>query len=213
MDTIDPKSYRPENVHPVRSEPAGSVKEMPSPREMHHVHIFSDVNYDAMVEFYQWLFNGDVVRKNPGGLTFISYDDHDHRVVIIPRKGWGTKPERPIGVSHLAYAYSSLGELLFVYERMKERGYKPNWTVNHGNSTSFYYNDPDGNTVETMMDNYTAQETQDYKRHYQWSEYFGEMSEGNFDPDKMLALYNSGVPDTDLLDREIVREMVADGRL
>mgnify|MGYP003335641172 CR=1 FL=1 len=67
---------------------------------------------------------------------------------------------------------------------------KPSWTVNHGNSTSFYYEDPDGNTVETMMDNYTSKDTQDYKRHYQWSEYFGEMAEGNFDPDKMLTLYD-----------------------
>ena len=213
MDTIDAKTFRPNETHPVRSDPPGAVKKMPSPREMHHVHIFSDVNYDAMVEFYQWLFNGEIIRKNPGGLTFISYDDHDHRVVIIPRKGWGTKPEKPIGVSHLAFAYSSLGELLYVYERMKERGYKPSWTVNHGNSTSFYYEDPDGNTVETMMDNYTAQETQDYKRHYQWSEYFGDMAEGNFDPDKMVALYKDGMADTDLLDREKVREMVADGRL
>jgi len=213
MDTIDPRDFRPPEVHPVRSDPPGAVKSMPSPREMHHIHIFSDENYDAMVEFYHWLFNGEIVKKNPGGLTFISYDDHDHRVVIIPKKGWGKKAENPIGVSHLAFAYSSLGELLFVYQRMKEKGYKPTWTVNHGNSTSFYYEDPDGNPVETMMDNYTSQETQDYKRYYQWSEYFGDMAEGNFDPDKMVELYNSGVPDTDLLDREKVRDMVAEGRL
>ena len=107
MDTVDPKAYRPENVHPVRSDPPGTVKEMPSPREMHHVHIFSDVNYDAMVEFYQWLFNGEIIRKNPGGLTFISYDDHDHRVVIIKKPGWGTKPANKVGVSHLAFCFTT----------------------------------------------------------------------------------------------------------
>ena len=64
-----------------------------------------------------------------------------------------------------------------------------------------------------MMDNYTSLQTQDYKRHYQWSEYFGKMAEANFDPDKMLALYQSGVPDTDLLDREKVREFVRGGQL
>ena len=64
-----------------------------------------------------------------------------------------------------------------------------------------------------MMDNYTPLETQGYKRHYQWSEFFGEMNEAEFDPDKMLALYESGVPDTTLIDREKVREMVQDGRL
>ncbi|MFT5439793.1 MAG: catechol-2,3-dioxygenase [Alphaproteobacteria bacterium] len=213
MDTIDPRDYRPEKTAPVRSDAPGTVTNMPSPREIHHVHIYSDVNFDKMVDFYQWLFNGEIIRTNPGGLTFISYDDHDHRVVIIPRKGWGTKPERPIGISHNAFAYASLGELLYIYSRMKERGYAPDYTVNHGNSTSFYYRDPDGNTVETMMDNYTSRQTQDYKRHFQWSEHFGQMAEANFDPDKMLALYESGVPDSDLLDREKVREFVRGGQL
>lgn len=213
MDTLDPRDFRPEKTAPVRSDAPGSVTAMPSPREMHHVHIFSDENYDAMVEFYQWLFNGEIIRVNPNGLTFISYDDHDHRVVIIRSKNGETRPPRSVGVSHIAFAYASLGELLYVYARMKERGHKPEWTVNHGNSTSFYYTDPDGNTVETMMDNYSSLDTQNYKRHYQWSEYFGEMKEANFDPDKMLALYESGVPDTILIDREEVRKMHADGRL
>lgn len=213
MDATDPRKFRPEQTKPIRIDPAGSITEMPSPREVHHVHIYSDVNRDEMIEFYCWLFNGEITRLNPNGLAFITYDDHDHRVVIIPQDGWGVKPEKPVGISHLAFAYSSLGELLYVYKRMKERGYAPYRTVNHGNSTSFYYHDPDGNTVETMMDNYTPHETQDYKRHYQWSEYFGQMQEGEFDADKMVSLFETGVPDTILIDREKVREMVRSGRL
>ena len=213
MDTIDPRKFRPERTDPVRSDGPGSVTEMPSPREIHHVHVYSDVNREAMIEFYRWLFNGEVTRVNPNGLAFITYDDHDHRLVIIPQDGWGEKPARPVGVSHLAFAYASLGELLFVYKRMKERGHAPVRTVNHGNSTSFYYEDPDGNTVETMMDNYEPAATQDYKRHYQWSEFFGEMKEGEFDADKMVALYESGVSDTTLIDREEVRKLVEEGRL
>ena len=138
MDTINPLDYIPDEPHPFRTDPPGAITKMPSPREIHHVHIFSDTNYDAMVDFYTWLFNAEIIRVNPNGLTFISYDDHDHRVVIVKREGWGTKPNRPIGVSHLAFAYASLGELVFIYKKMKERGYKPVWTNNHGNSTSFY---------------------------------------------------------------------------
>jgi catechol-2,3-dioxygenase len=213
MDTIDPKQFKPEHTSPMRVDPPGTVQAMPRPQEMHHLHIYSDVNADAMVEFYQWLFNGEIIRKNPGGLTFISYDDHDHRVVIIPKKGWGTKPKQPVGVSHLAYAYASLGELMYIYKRMKEKGYKPVHCVNHGNSTSIYYSDPDGNTVETMMDNFKQGEVQDYKRYYQWSEPFGDMAEGNFDPDKMLEMYEAGVPDADLIDREKVRAWIKEGKL
>jgi len=64
-----------------------------------------------------------------------------------------------------------------------------------------------------MLDNFSSLETQDYKRFYQFTEDFGEMSEGNFDPDKMVELYESGVPDSILLDREEVRRMVREGKL
>jgi catechol-2,3-dioxygenase len=117
-----------------------------------------------MVAFYQIIFNGEITNvnthENRMELTFITYDVHDHRVVIIKRPGWSRKPDRPVGLSHLAFAYSSLGELLFIYKTLKEAGHPaPHWTVNHGNSTSFYYRDPDGNEVETMLDNFSAIDT------------------------------------------------------
>jgi catechol-2,3-dioxygenase len=204
------------DVAPIRKDPPGSITEMPSPTKMHHVHIFSDDKYEEMVEFYVRIFNGEIVRvheKDPP-LTFISYDDHDHRIVIIKRPGWGTKPRKPVGISHIAYGYSSLGEIIFIYKRMKEWGYPaPHWTVNHGNSTSMYYTDPDGNEVETMVDNFSTLDTQDYKRYYQFTEEFGEMSEGNFDADKMVELYESGVPESILMNREEVRRLIREGEL
>ena len=214
MDTISPSKYRPEHVSPLRHDVPGDVTSMPSPRKIHHIHIYSDEGFDRMVEFYLRLLNGDVTKANDRGFTFITFDDHDHRVVVIKKKGWGKKPEHPVGVSHVAFCYASLGELIYVYKKMKEWGYGPPvQTVNHGNSTSFYYRDPDGNTVETMMDNYTPLETQNYKRHYQWTEEYGTSEEGNFDPDKMVALYESGVPDSVLIDREEVRRLVREGQL
>ena len=204
------------DVAPIRKDPPGSITEMPSPTKMHHVHIFSDDKYEEMVEFYVRIFNGEIVRvheKDPP-LTFISYDDHDHRIVIIKRPGWGTKPRKPVGISHIAYGYSSLGEIIFIYKRMKEWGYPaPHWTVNHGNSTSMYYTDPDGNEVETMVDNFSTLDTQDYKRYYQFTEEFGEMSEGNFDAAKMVELYESGVPESILMNREEVRRLIREGEL
>jgi len=209
--------FRPTKISPIRHDAPGAVTEMPSPTKIHHVHIFSDTNYDAVVKFYLDLFNAEIVRVTYLGeskTTFLSYDDHDHRVIIIKRPGWGVKPEKPVGVSHIAFGYASLGELMFLYKRMRELGYdKPPYCVNHGNSTSMYWNDPDGNQVETMADNFTPQECQDYKRHYQFTEEFGRMDEGGYDPDKMLALYESGVPDTVLMDREEVRQLHRAGKL
>ena len=39
------------------------------------------------------------------------------------------------------------------------------------------------------------------------------MSEGNFDADKMLGLYEAGMPDTVLLDRDEVKRLKAEGEL
>ena len=64
-----------------------------------------------------------------------------------------------------------------------------------------------------MLDNYSTLDTQTYKRHYQFTEEFGAMREGNFDPDKMVELYDSGTPESILLDREEVRRMVREGTL
>ncbi|MFT5485526.1 MAG: hypothetical protein ACI9MU_000426, partial [Alphaproteobacteria bacterium] len=87
MATKASDAYTLKPIAPHQVDPPGAVKKMPSPREMHHVHIFSDENYDAMVEFYQMIFNGEVTNVNNHedrmSLTFITYDDHDHRVVVI----------------------------------------------------------------------------------------------------------------------------------
>ena len=40
-----------------------------------------------------------------------------------------------------------------------------------------------------MLDNFSTSETRDYKRLCQFTGEFGEMSEGNFNPDKMVDLY------------------------
>jgi catechol-2,3-dioxygenase len=214
MNDAHLRRYVPPRPTPLRHDPPGAVTAMPVPSYIGHIHIFTDVNYDAMVAFYVKLFNGEVTAVNPQPpMTFITYDDYDHRVVVMYMKGFGTKPERPVGYSHLAFGYASLGEVLYIYERMRDWGHVPHWTVNHGNSTSFYYRDPDGNEVETMVDNYTPLETKTYKKHYQFSADFGPMIEGNFDPDKMLALYKAGVPDTELLDRDHVKRLKAEGKL
>lgn len=214
MNAVSPTDHRPEHVSPLRQDPPGAVKSMPSPFKLHHTHIYSDERYDEMVAYYLKLFNAEVVKANDYGFTFMSFDDHDHRIVIIKRDNSDPRSERAIGPSHVAYCYASLGELIYVFRSMTKAGYDaPPYCVNHGNSTAFYYRDPDGNQVELMVDNYTTAETQDYKRYFQWSEGFGKMSEGEFDPAKMADLYESGMPDSVLLDREEVRRLCREGKL
>ncbi len=85
MNAVTPSDYLPERVSPLRQDAPGAVTSMPSPTKLHHIHIFSDQRYDEMVEYYKNLLNAETIKVNPYGLTFISFDDHDHRVVIIKR--------------------------------------------------------------------------------------------------------------------------------
>jgi catechol-2,3-dioxygenase len=211
--TLSPRDYIPKSVAPLRVDAPGTVQEMPSPNKIHHIHIFADQHYDEVVAFYVTLLNAEMVRERPNNVTFLTYDDYDHRIAIFKREGWSERADKTLGVSHVALAYDSLGELMFIYKKMKALGYQPHRALNHGNSTSFDYRDPDGNEVEIMMDNYAPFDNKAYKRDYQGTKEFGKSGDGDFDPAKMLALYVSGVPDSVLLDREEVKRLAAEGKL
>ncbi len=200
--------------NPLRTDGPGQIMSTPAPKFIGHVHIYTDENYESMVEFYTRFTGGEVIAvQSEYAMSFIAYDEYDHRFAIIKKEGWGAKPEQAIGYSHLAFGYQSLGELLYLYERMKGWGYAPGWVNNHGNCTSIYYKDPDGNQIETLVDNFAPIDTKAYKKHFQYSEEFGVMRDADFDPEKMLKLFNAGVPDTVLLDREEVKRLKSEGKL
>jgi catechol-2,3-dioxygenase len=69
------------------------------------------------------------------------------------------KPDTPavsgpgeIGVNHISYTYASAADLLETYARLKEQGLTPYWSVHHGFTLSFYYQDPDGNRIELQVE-------------------------------------------------------------
>jgi Glyoxalase/Bleomycin resistance protein/Dioxygenase superfamily len=55
------------------------------------------------------------------------------------------------------FRHASLGALLDRYEVLRDLGIKPERTMNHGPSTSFYYRDPDGNRVELSAVNFPTE--------------------------------------------------------
>jgi hypothetical protein len=62
---------------------------------------------------------------------------------------------------HVAFAFDTLADLLQVYQQRKAHGMLPKWCVNHGPTTSIYYQDPDGNLIETQVDNFISPEDAD----------------------------------------------------
>ncbi len=196
-------------------------KSVPPPEALVHSSISTCKNFEKMVDFYMTCFNARPInfrdKRDQGGgrAAFLSFDERDHRFAIIERPGWQEKQPKTVGLAHLALQYPNMGELLAVYKQMKAWGIAPVHVLNHGQSNSIYYHDPDGNEVETYIDSFaTPEECTKFKHEIQYrpgTDY--DMSAGVFDPDKMVELYESGIPEEVLRVREEVIRLKQEGKL
>ena len=91
--------------------------------------------FDRMVAWYQTVLAARIVFREEL-LCFLSYDDEHHRLALINIPGLPVRHPDAVGTDHVAYAYSSLGELLSTYRRLKAAGILPHWPINHGVTTS-----------------------------------------------------------------------------
>jgi len=109
--------------------------------------------YREMVDWYLKVLEAEVVFGDDQA-TFMSYDDEHHRVAIVHMPGLLPKTRAMAGVDHVAFTYANLDDLLSTYARLAGEGIEPVWPINHGATTSLYYEDPDANYVELQIDNF-----------------------------------------------------------
>jgi len=96
------------------------------------------------------------------------------------------------GMHHVAFEYETLDDLLVNFERLAGLGIKPHLTLDHGMTTSFYYVDPDGNSVQLDTDNF--EDWSKSSNFVRTSESFKANPIGMpVDPAKMLAARRAGV--------------------
>ena len=154
--------------------------------------------FPEMVEWYKNVLEAEIVFSNEM-LAFLTYDDEHHRVAIAAIPGLVDPPPNATGTDHVAFTYASLDDLIHTYKRLKQDGITPFWAINHGPTTSLYYKDPDGSSIELQIDNFaTVEETDKWFR----SGTFAENPIGVvFDPDELVARHEAGVPLRELLDR------------
>lgn len=158
----------------------------------HFAHFVVRVSDKAKsIDWYSKVLGMEVVHENPM-IAFMTYDDEHHRMALVQVGDEEQMSKNAPGVDHVAYTLGSLGDLLSTYKRLKGEGIEPAWPINHGLTTSIYYEDPDGLRVEFQVENYdTKEELQGYMR----SDAFAENPIGvNFDPEKLLARYENGDP-------------------
>lgn len=129
---------------------------MSSPVKLAHI-VLKTSQFSEMVSWWKEFLHGEARHENDF-ISFISYDDEHHRIAIVNFPNLEERSATARGLEHFAFTYETLDDLFAQYERMKEKGYAPYWTINHGMTLSAYYRDPDGNQVETQYDSMTMDE-------------------------------------------------------
>jgi catechol 2,3-dioxygenase len=96
--------------------------------------------------------------------------------------------------------------------RLKGLGIEPHACLDHGMTTSFYYVDPDGNSVELQVDNFgTWEESSEWMR---TSPQFSADPIGMpVDPDQMVEVRKAGASFADLHRRAYAGEFKPDSPL
>jgi catechol 2,3-dioxygenase-like lactoylglutathione lyase family enzyme len=107
------------------------------------------------------------------------------------------RPEAASGLNHVQFKTKTLAEALDRYDRLKAVGIVPVRSANHGPGTSFYYRDPDGNTMEISGPNFA---TEAEYRAYVQSDAFRRNPRGVvIDPDAFVAKFRSGMSQEELV--------------
>lgn len=177
-----------------RQDSINSANERIVPFKMAHV-VFQCADRQKMVDWYRQLFQAELVFEDQV-LTFLAYDDEHHRLAFFNSPHLPGKSIEIAGLHHIAYSYRVIGELLSTYERLKPLGILPVWTINHGPTTSLYYSDPEGNTIELQVDNFPDQS--DAAAYFE-TEAFAKNPIGvEFDPDALAAMWRNGASDAQL---------------
>lgn len=170
------------------------VKKVLSPTALAHV-VLRTSNFKNMVDFYTNFLGGSVTYGNEM-ISFLTYDEEHHRIAILAIPGTGPKQPLSSGLEHIAFAFPTLPDLLLAYRHRKARGISPVWSVNHGPTTSIYYKDPDGNMLETQVDNF---DTVEAANEFMNSKFFIENPIGtDVDPEDLITRIKNGESNAEL---------------
>jgi len=163
---------------------------------LHHVNLKTS-RLGEMIDWY-----GLVVGMRPtyafDGGAWLSNDSANHRLALLSTPLVCDDPDKLVhaGIHHMAFEYATLDELLSTYVRLDAVEVVPHSVLDHGMTLSFYYPDPDGNSVELQVDHFG-----DWTRstEFMHGERFAEDPIGTYvDPRQLVAAWQSGTSAAEL---------------
>lgn len=155
-------------------------------------------SFKLMTDFYIKFLNAEITYQN-NVLCFLTYDEEHHRVAIGLFPGTTKRIGKPAGLAHIAFTYNTLTDLAISYRQRKSLGITPFWCVNHGPTTSLYFHDPDGNELETQVDNFDSPE--EANAFFRTKEFEMNPIGADFDPEELIARLKSGEDDKSIKTR------------
>ena len=121
---------------------------------LHHINLKTR-RLQEMIEWYATVVGMKSNYQFPGG-AWLTNDAANHRLALLTSPQLSEDPDKLMhtGIHHSAFEYATLDDLLETYTRLKSLGIEPHACLDHGMTMSFYYEDPDGNSVELQVDNF-----------------------------------------------------------
>ena len=179
---------------------------------LHHLNL-KTLRLQEMIDWYATVLGMDTQYQFPGG-AWLTNDGANHRLALLVSDALSADQDKYMhtGFHHSAFEYATMGDLLDTYSRLKALGIVPHASLDHGITCSFYYEDPDGNSVELQTDNFgNWQESSEWIR---TSPLFASNPIGTpVDPEKMVAAREAGASFEELHRRAYEGEFKPDGKL
>ena len=177
---------------------------------LHHVNL-KTTRVQEMIDWYATVVGLTTIFQFPGG-AWLTNDTANHRLALLASSKMSDDPDKIVhtGIHHLAFEYATIDDLLTTYIRLKALGIMPHMCLDHGMTLSFYYVDPDGNSVELQVDNFG-----DWAQSQEWmrtSPDFAADPIGKFvDPDQIVAARKAGASFADIHRRAYAGEFPPSG--
>ena len=158
----------------------------------HHVNL-KTIRMSEMIDWYGKVIGSRKQFQNEV-MGFITNDEVPGRIALLTSPKLTDDPDRArhTGMHHSAFEYACVDDLMESWVRMKGLGIEPHMALDHGFVLSFYYVDPDGNSVELQAD--WSGDCATSCQFLESSPIFATNPVGRFvDPAKMVAARESGV--------------------
>jgi catechol 2,3-dioxygenase len=159
---------------------------------LHHTNL-KTTRLQEMIDWYTMVVGMKPTYQFPGG-AWLTNDGANHRLALLTSVHLRDDPDKLLhtGIHHIAFEYASTDDLLMTYARLKDLGIVPHASLDHGMTTSFYYVDPDGNSVELQADNFGS-----WEQSSEWMstspDFAADPIGTPIDPDQLIAARKAGV--------------------